>query len=170
MLRPGSSSMASPIVRTERLTRSFGSLMAVAQVDFEVGRGELRSIIGPNGAGKTTFFRLISGEMPPSSGTIWLDGRDITGLPQHQVSRLGVAKSYQITNIFPHLSVLENVRVAAQTYRLSFDFWGRAQALTGVRDKAAAILRQVGLWDKRDLLAAHLSHGEQRHLELGIAL
>ena len=77
--------MASPIVRTERLTRSFGSLMAVAHVNFEVERGELRSIIGPNGAGKTTFFRLISGEMPPSSGRIWFDGREITGLPQHRV-------------------------------------------------------------------------------------
>ena len=170
MLRPGSPAMASPIVRTERLTRNFGSLMAVAQVDFEVERGELRSIIGPNGAGKTTFFRLISGEMAPSAGRIWFDGREITGLPQHRVSRLGVAKSYQITNIFPHLSVLENVRVAAQTYRLSFDFWGRAVALDGVRDKAGAILEQVGLWDKRALMAAHLSHGEQRHLELGIAL
>ena len=170
MLRPGFPSMASPIVRTERLTRSFGSLMAVAQVDFAVERGELRSIIGPNGAGKTTFFRLISGEMAPSAGRIWFDGREITGLAQHRVSRLGVAKSYQITNIFPHLSVLENVRVAAQTYRLSFNFWGRAVALGGIRDKAGAILKQVGLWDKRALLAAHLSHGEQRHLELGIAL
>src|SRR5215831_16367443 len=170
MLRPGSSSMASPIVRTERLTRSFGSLLAVAQVDFEVERGELRSIIGPNGAGKTTFFRLISGEMPPSSGRIWFDGREITGLPQHRVSRLGVAKSYQITNVFPHLTVLENVRVAAQTYRLAFNFWGRATALTAIRDKAGRLLQEVGLWDKRDLLAAHLSHGEKRHLELGIAL
>src|SRR5215831_3210750 len=157
MLRPGSSSMASPIVRTERLTRSFGSLLAVAQVDFEVERGELRSIIGPNGAGKTTFFRLISGEMPPSSGRIWFDGREITGLPQHRVSRLGVAKSYQITNVFPHLSVLENVRVAAQTYRLAFNFWGRATALTAIREKAGRILQEVGLWEKR-------------HLELGIAL
>jgi branched-chain amino acid transport system ATP-binding protein len=162
--------MASPIVRTERLTRSFGSLMAVAHVNFEVERGELRSIIGPNGAGKTTFFRLISGEMPPSSGRIWFDGREITGLPQHRVSRLGVSKSYQITNVFPHLSVLENIRVAAQTYRLSFNFWGRAAALTAIRDKAGVILKEVGLWDKRELLAAHLSHGEKRHLELGIAL
>ena len=137
--------MASPIVRTERLTRSFGSLMAVARVDFSVERGELRSIIGPNGAGKTTFFRLISGEMEPTAGRIFFDGNEITGLPQHRVSRLGVAKSYQITNIFPHLAVLENVRVAAQTYRLSFDFWGRAESLTGVRDKAGAILKQVGL-------------------------
>jgi len=162
--------MASPIVRTERLTRSFGSLMAVAHVNFEVERGELRSIIGPNGAGKTTFFRLISGEMPPSSGRIWFDGREITGLPQHRVSRLGVSKSYQITNVFPHLTVLENIRVAAQTYRLSFNFWGRAAALTAIRDKAGVILKEVGLWDKRALLAAYLSHGEKRHLELGIAL
>jgi branched-chain amino acid transport system ATP-binding protein len=162
--------MASPIVRTERLTRSFGSLMAVAHVNFEVERGELRSIIGPNGAGKTTFFRLISGEMPPSSGRIWFDGREITGLPQHRVSRLGVSKSYQITNVFPHLTVLENIRVAAQTYRLSFNFWGRAAALTAIRDKAGIILKEVGLWDKRELLAAYLSHGEKRHLELGIAL
>jgi branched-chain amino acid transport system ATP-binding protein len=162
--------MASPIVRTERLTRSFGSLMAVAKVDFEVERGELRSIIGPNGAGKTTFFRLISGEMAPTAGRIWFDGLEITGMPQHRVSRLGVSKSYQITNVFPHLTVLENVRVAAQTYRLSFNFWGRAARLTGIRDKAGAILKEVGLWDKRELLAAHLSHGEKRHLELGIAL
>jgi branched-chain amino acid transport system ATP-binding protein len=162
--------MASPIVRTERLTRNFGSLMAVAAVDFSVERGELRSIIGPNGAGKTTFFRLISGEMEPTAGRIFFDGHEITGLPQHRVSRLGVAKSYQITNIFPHLSVLENVRVAAQTYHLSYNFWGSAAALDVIRDKAGAILKQVGLWEKRALLAAHLSHGEQRHLELGIAL
>src|SRR5213080_1322623 len=158
------------LLRTERLTRSFGSLLAVDRVDLTVRRGELRSIIGPNGAGKTTFFRLVSGEMAPSSGRVWFNGSEITGLSQHRVSRLGVAKSYQITNIFPHLSVLENVRVAAQTYRLSFNFWGRAVSLVGIRDKAGAILKQVGLWDKRGVLAAHLSHGEQRHLELGIAL
>src|SRR5712692_4281804 len=162
--------MASPIVRTERLTRSFGSLMAVAQVDFEVERGELRSIIGPNGAGKTTFFRLISGEMAPSAGRIWFDGREITGLPQHRVSRLGVAKSYQITNIFPHLSVLENVRVAAQTYARSFNFWARADHLSVARERARAVLDVVGLGDKTERVAAFLSHGEKRHLEMAIAL
>src|SRR5213080_4044130 len=158
------------LLETRELTRAFGSLIAVKQVSIAVRPGELRSIIGPNGAGKTTFFRLISGEMAPTSGRVWFNGSDITGLPQHRVSRLGIAKSYQITNIFPHLSVLENVRVAAQTYRLSFNFWGRAVSLVGIRDKAGAILKQVGLWDKRGVLAAHLSHGEQRHLELGIAL
>ena len=163
--------MSGPVLlETEDLTRAYGSLLAVNRASVAIFKGELRSIIGPNGAGKTTFFRLISGEMAPSSGRIWFDGREITGLPQHRVSRLGVSKSYQITNVFPHLTVLENIRVAAQTYRLSFNFWGRAAALTSIRDKAGVILKEVGLWDKRDLLAAYLSHGEKRHLELGIAL
>src|SRR5881397_1173644 len=158
------------LLRTEQLTRAFGSLLAVDRVNVSVRRGELRSIIGPNGAGKTTFFRLISGEMTPSSGRIWFDGRDITGLPQHAVARLGVAKSYQITNVFPHLSVLENVRVAVQGHARSFNFWSRADRLTDVRDRAVAILESIELDGKLDRLAAHLSHGEKRHLELAIAL
>ncbi len=163
--------MSDPVLlRTNALTRSFGSLVAVDHVTMEVRRGELRSIIGPNGAGKTTFFRLISGETAPSSGTIWFDGRDITGLPQHAVVRLGVAKSYQITNVFPHLTVLENVRVAAQGHGHSFDFWSRAADLTAIRERAAKILDAVGLARKAELAAAALSHGEKRHLEIGIAL
>ncbi len=158
------------LLRTERLTRAYGSLLAVSDVDVSVRRGELRSIIGPNGAGKTTFFRLISGETVPTSGRIWFNGADITGMPQHATARLGIAKSYQITNIFPHLSVLENVRVAVQGYARSFNFWSRADRLTEVRERAEAILKSVGLGAKTDLLAAHLSHGEKRHLELGIAL
>src|SRR5919204_3347359 len=97
------------LLETEQLTRAFGSLVAVDGVSVVVRRGELRSIIGPNGAGKTTLFRLISGEMPPTAGRIRFAGRDIAGLPQHAVARLGIAKSYQITNVFPHLTVLENV-------------------------------------------------------------
>src|SRR6266498_5678378 len=128
------------LLRTEALTRSFGSLMAVNRVDFTVYAGELRSIIGPNGAGKTTLFRLISGEMKPSAGRIWFRDKEITGKPQHAVVRLGIAKSYQITNIFPHLSVLENVRVAVQGYGRSFNFWARADALSDCRDRALVIL------------------------------
>ena len=127
------------LLRTEQLTRAFGSLVAVNRVDVTVRRGELRSIIGPNGAGKTTLFRLVSGEMAPSSGRVWFKGADITGLPQHRVSRLGIAKSYQITNIFPHLSVLENVRVAVQGYARSFNFWARADGLSDCRERALAI-------------------------------
>jgi branched-chain amino acid transport system ATP-binding protein len=139
-------------------------------VSLAVQEGELRSIIGPNGAGKTTFFRLISGEMRPTGGRITFRGADITGLPQHAVARLGIAKSYQITNIFPHLPVLENVRVVAQGPAYAFNFWARARDLGRARDRALAILGSVGLARKADLLAAHLSHGEKRHLELAIAL
>ena len=158
------------LLRTEGLTRSFGTLLAVDGVAMSVHRGELRSVIGPNGAGKTTFFRLISGEMAPTAGRIWFDGRDITGMPQHAVARLGIAKSYQITNVFPHLTVLENVRVAVQGPARAFDFWSRAERLDGVRDRARTLLATVGLAEKAELLAAHLSHGEKRHLEIGIAL
>ena len=158
------------LLQTDRLTRSFGSLTAVNSVSLTVRRGELRSIIGPNGAGKTTFFRLVSGEMEPSSGRVVFKDADITGLPQHRVVRLGIAKSYQITNIFPHLSVIENVRVAVQGYARSFNFWSRADGLGGVRARADEILASVGLTRQADRLAAHLSHGEKRHLEIGIAL
>ncbi len=167
---PGTPMTDGVLLRTEGVTRAFGSLLAVDRVDITVRRGELRSIIGPNGAGKTTLFRLIAGEVRPTAGRIWFDGRDITGLPQHRVARLGIAKSYQITNIFPRLTVLENVRVAAQGPGRAFDFWSRADRLTGLRQHARALLERVGLAAKADHLAAHLSHGEQRHLELAVAL
>ena len=158
------------LLETERLTRSFGSLVAVNGVSLVIRRGELRSIIGPNGAGKTTLFRLISGEMAPSSGRVKFRDADITGLPQHRVCRLGIAKSYQITNIFPHLTVLENVRVAVQGYARSFNFWSRADRIAGCRERAVEILETVGLARRTERLAAHLSHGENRHLEIGITL
>jgi branched-chain amino acid transport system ATP-binding protein len=158
------------VLRTERLSRSFGSLQAVLDVDVVVEAGELRSIIGPNGAGKTTFFRLIAGELAPSRGRIRFKGREIAGLPQHAVSRLGIVKSYQITSIFPHLTVFENVRVAAQSRRTAYNFWQTAAALGEVRDRAEHVLGAVGLTPKAWQLAAHLSHGEKRHLEIGIAL
>jgi branched-chain amino acid transport system ATP-binding protein len=158
------------LLRTENLTRAFDSLRAVDRVSLTITQGELRSIIGPNGAGKSTFFRLIAGELAPTSGRIWFNGADITGLRQHRVARLGIAKSYQITNVFPRLTVLENVRVAVQGYRHSFNFWSRAGELTQTRDRALAILGSVHLDGKADRLAAHLSHGEKRHLEIAIAL
>jgi branched-chain amino acid transport system ATP-binding protein len=161
---------APALLETEDLTRAYGSLLAVNRASVTVRRGELRSIIGPNGAGKTTFFRLISGEVRPSAGRIRFDGRDITALPQHDICRLGIAKSYQITNIFPHLSVLENVRVAAQGWGRAFNFWSRTDRLRDARERAEALLDSIGLGRKLDHLAAYLSHGEKRHLELGIAL
>jgi branched-chain amino acid transport system ATP-binding protein len=158
------------LLRTTRLSRSFGSLQAVLDVDFAVEAGELRSIIGPNGAGKSTFFRLIAGELPPSAGRIRFKGQDITGLPQHAVSRLGVVKSYQITSVFPHLTVFENIRVAAQSRTTAYNFWQRASALRAVRERAERALVSVGLAAKASHRAAHLSHGEKRNLEIGIAL
>jgi branched-chain amino acid transport system ATP-binding protein len=161
---------AVPLLRTEKLVRAYGSLLAVNGVDFSVREGELRSIIGPNGAGKTTFFRLISGEVPPTSGRIWFKDREVTGMRQHAIARLGVAKSYQITSVFPHLTVFENVRVAAQGSAQALDFWRRADSLAEARARADEVLTTVGLSPKSHLLAAQLSHGEQRHLELAIAL
>src|SRR5438132_10191641 len=170
MAPPSLALVSDVLLRTERLTRAYGSLLAVNGVDFAVHEGELRSIIGPNGAGKTTFFRLISGEVMPTSGRIWFRDREVTGMPQHEVAQLGVAKSYQITSIFPHLTVLENVRVAAQGASRAYDFWRRAETLVDARARAEEMLATVGLAPKAHLLATHLSHGEQRHLELAIAL
>ncbi len=161
---------APALLETRGLTRAFGRLLAVNRVDLTVHEGELRSIIGHNGAGKTTFFRLIAGELPPSSGRILFRGRDITGLPRHGVARLGIAKSFQITNVFPRLTVLENVRVAVQGPARAFDFWSRAGRLAEPRERAWELLRTVGLARQAERLAAHLSHGEKRHLELAIAL
>jgi branched-chain amino acid transport system ATP-binding protein len=158
------------LLRTEKLTRHFGTLMAVRQVDLAVHAGELRAIIGPNGAGKSTLFKLIAGEVRPSAGKIFLDGRDITGLPQFAASQLGIAKSFQITTIFPGLSVFENVRIAVQCRRSVLNCWMRADRLPGVRERTREILAAVALEDKAYELAAHLGHGLQRHLELGIAL
>jgi len=159
-----------PLLRTEDLSRSFGRLAATASVNFSVERGELRSIIGPNGAGKTTFFRLIAGELPPSAGRIFFKERDITGWPQHRICRLGIVKSYQITSIFPHLTVRENVRVAAQAARSAFNFWAKVDSLTDITERAERVLAAVRLSRRGAHQAGHLSHGEKRHLEIGIAL
>jgi branched-chain amino acid transport system ATP-binding protein len=139
-------------------------------VDLEVEEGELRAVIGPNGAGKSTFFTLISGETTPTSGRILLRDRDITGLPQAAVSQLGIAKSYQITTIFPGLSVFENVRVAAQCRRAILNCWSRADRVPGVVERTREILHAVGLEDKAGARAGDIGHGLQRHLEIGIAL
>lgn len=157
------------ILRTEKLTKNFGGLAAVSQVDFVLEERRLQSIIGPNGAGKSTFFKMISGELSPSGGKIWFKGEDITGLPQHIISHKGIATSYQITNIFPRLSTFENVRIAVQSRKTSFNFWTRADMHRDINEKTLQILETVKLLEKKDFLAANLSHGDQRHLEIGIA-
>ena len=159
-----------PILRTELLTVRFGGLAALNCINFEVGRDEIRAIIGPNGAGKSTFFNCLTGSLRPSSGRILFKGEDITGLSADRVSRKGVARSYQITNILPNATTLENVRIAAQSRRHGWSMLTHHSAYGDIIAKAEAVLESVGLRYKADELAANLSHGEQRNLEIGIAL
>jgi branched-chain amino acid transport system permease protein len=159
-----------PLLESRGLTMRFGGLTAVDGVDFQVRRGELRAVIGPNGAGKTTFFNMLTGVLPPTAGRILFKGQDITALPPHAVSRLGMARSYQVTNIFADLTVLENLRIAVQSRVTTFSLWRNADALREVTERAERMLALLGLGAKRDFPAGALSHGEQRYLEIGIAL
>jgi branched-chain amino acid transport system ATP-binding protein len=163
-------SQPSPILRTDGLTVRFGGLTALRDVSLAIRPGEIRAIIGPNGAGKSTLFNCLTGVLRPTSGRILFAGQDITGLPADQVSQRGIARSYQITNILPGATVLENVRIAVQSRLGGFRLFRHHQAYPDVRAKAREVLAAVGLADKEDELAAYLSHGEQRHLEIGIAL
>jgi branched-chain amino acid transport system ATP-binding protein len=155
---------------TELLTVRFGGLAALTQVNFEVQRDEVRAIIGPNGAGKSTFFNCLTGVIRPSSGRIVFNDAEITGLPPNLISQRGIARSYQITNILPNATTLENVRIAAQSRRHAWNMLAHHSAFTDINEKAEAALESVGLLAKADELAANLSHGEQRNLEIGIAL
>jgi branched-chain amino acid transport system ATP-binding protein len=148
----------------------FGGLTALNQVSFAVAPGEVRAIIGPNGAGKSTLFNCLTGVLRPTSGRIVLDGADVTGLAPHALSHKGIARSYQITNILPGATVLENVRIAAQSRRHGWNLWRHHLAYRDLVDRARSVLASVGLAEKEDELAANLSHGEQRNLEIGIAL
>ena len=166
----GRAAAAVPVLRTENLTIRFGGLTALNGVNFEVGRDEIRAIIGPNGAGKSTFFNCLTGVLRPTSGRILFNGEDITGLTPDRISRKGIARSYQITNILPNATTLENVRIAAQSRRHGWNMLTHHSDFRDIIEKAEAVLKSVGLIDKADELAANLSHGEQRNLEIGIAL
>ncbi len=155
---------------TEKVCKYFEGLKAVDQVDFNLKPGQLKSIIGPNGAGKTTLFNLIAGVYNPTRGKVFFKGKDITRLSLNQISQLGITKTYQITHIFPSLTVFENVRIAAQSRHTSFNFWTSTHALREVNQRALEILEQIELVEKRNWLASTLSHGERRYLEIGIAL
>ena len=159
-----------PLLRTDDLTIRFGGLTALNSINFAVHRGEVRGVIGPNGAGKSTFFNCLTGVLRPSSGHILFDGEDITGLSPDRISRKGIARSYQITNILPNASVLENVRIAVQSRHHSWSLLTHYRSYRDIIENAETILDSVGLLAKRDEPAANLSHGEQRNLEIGIAL
>jgi branched-chain amino acid transport system ATP-binding protein len=158
------------VLRTEGLTIRFGGLVALKNINFELRKGEIRAIIGPNGAGKSTFFNCVTGVLRPTSGRILLNGADITGLPPNLISRAGIARSYQITNILPNATTLENVRIAAQSRRHSWSMLRNYRSFGDIIEKAERVLASVGLAAKADELASNLSHGEQRNLEIGIAL
>jgi branched-chain amino acid transport system ATP-binding protein len=148
----------------------FGGLAAVNNVSLSVPRGEIRAIIGPNGAGKSTFFNCLTGVLRPTGGRVLLDGEDVAGLPPNRISRKGIARSYQITNILPGATVLENVRIAAQSRQHGWSLLSHHRAFGDLIDRARSVLEAVALRDKEEELAANLSHGEQRNLEIGIAL
>ena len=152
------------------MTIRFGGLTALSNVNIEVARGEVRAIIGPNGAGKSTFFNCLTGVLRPSAGSIVFNGDDVTGFTSDVISKKGMARSYQITNILPNASALENVRIAAQSRRHGWNLLRDHKSFPDINEKAEVALDSVGLLNKADELAANLSHGEQRNLEIGIAL
>jgi branched-chain amino acid transport system ATP-binding protein len=159
------------ILEAQHLRKQFGGLVAVADVSLRVQKGSLHSIIGPNGAGKTTLFNLLSGLMKPTSGRVILRGQDITGAPPYRMAHLGLGRSYQITNIFPNLTVLENVRLAAQAMgQDNWKLWKSADAFKQYNERARQVIERVGLQDKINALATTLPHGDKRKLELEILL
>ena len=158
------------ILEVDGVGKHFGALAALSRVSLSVGPGQVFSVIGPNGAGKSTLFNVIAGLHRPTAGRVRFAGEDITGLPPEEVNRRGLAKTFQITNVFPEISVLDNVRVAAQSRapesgRLR-SLWRRAD----VDDASRSLLEAFGLARRADELAENLSHGEQRYLEICLAL
>jgi len=160
------------LLETRDLSKSFGALTAVNAVNLRVEAGTLHSIIGPNGAGKTTLFNLLTGQFPPSAGRITFDGRDITGTRAHRIAHLGLARSFQRTNVFPAFTLLDNVWVAAFACSPTWRglLWKRTDRYADVTAQARQALTAVGLIDKQNQPAREISHGEQRQLELAIAL
>lgn len=159
------------VLETKELTKKFGELTVVNNVSLGIEQGVCKGLIGPNGAGKTTFFNLISGALKPTSGKIFFKEKDITGMPPHKISRLGISRSYQITNTFTRLSVLENVRLAVQSRgNKNYNFYSNTDGLTEYRNRTLEILETVGLKQKAYYLADFIPHGDQRKLEIAIAL
>ncbi len=160
-----------PVLETRAITKHFGALMAVNGVSLCVSHGGITSIIGPNGAGKTTFFNLLAGFLVPDKGRILYRGKEITGLAPYEISQMGVGRSFQITSIFPNLSVYENIRVACQSRSKSrYNFFMSCEKLPGVEFASRQILSQMGLDHWADSPAKNLPYGLQRCLDIGISL
>ncbi|MCB1395642.1 MAG: ABC transporter ATP-binding protein [Rhodobacter sp.] len=158
-------------LEARNLSKSFGGFHAVKTVNLKVRRGSIHALIGPNGAGKTTCFNLLTKTLTPTEGQVLLDGQDITGLRSAQVARMGLVRSFQISATFPHLTCLENVRVALQSnHGTAFKFWRSLRAVEGLNARARALLEQVGLAGREDTLATELSYGKKRALEIATTL
>jgi len=163
--------VADALLQIDGLTKRFGGVVASDNITLDVPRGELHAIIGPNGAGKTTLIGQLTGELTPDAGSIRFDGADITALPVHRRSQLGLARSFQITSLFLDFTALDNVALAVQAHAgHSFRFWRNARSEPELREPARAALARVGLEARADALVANLSHGEHRQLEIAMAL
>ena len=163
--------MSTLLLQVDRLSKRFGGIVASDDLSLGVTVGELHAVIGPNGAGKTTLIAQLTGQLTPDSGRIHFAGQDITALPMHRRSTLGLARSFQITSLFLDLSVLDNVALAVQAHAgHSFRFWRDARAEPELREPARAALKRVGLSARENRPASALSHGEHRQLELAMAL
>jgi len=159
------------ILEAVNLSKQFGALLAVDSVSLQVRQNSFHAIIGPNGAGKTTFFNLLSGNLEPTSGKVLFKGRNITYQPVHRSIHLGIGRSFQITNIFPNLTVFENIRLAAQAMgHDNFKFWQSAAAFRAYQARAWEVIEKVGLKNRAQTPAKTLPHGDQRKLELGMIL
>ncbi|MBI3516837.1 MAG: ABC transporter ATP-binding protein [Proteobacteria bacterium] len=163
--------MAEALLEIAGLVKRFGGLLATDNLHLAVRAGEIHAVIGPNGAGKTTLVAQLQGELKPDAGTIRFAGADVTRLKPHQRAVRGIARSFQITSIFPDMSALDNVALAVQAHAgHSFGMWRSAATEAALRTPALAALEQVGLAERGHSVAAHLAHGEQRQLELAMAL
>ncbi len=163
--------MNTPALELRQLKKRFGQTEIIRGIDLQVKQGERLALIGPNGAGKSTLFNLISGRFAPTSGQVLLNGTDITGMPPYRINRLGLSRSFQITNIFHRLSVFENLRCAvlwSLGYRYSF--WHRLNALRDARERAEEVMEAIGLGWRRNTSAGSLTYAEQRALEIGITI
>ncbi len=168
---PEAAEMVEALLEIDGLTKRFGGVVASDAISLALAAGELHAIIGPNGAGKTTLIGQLAGEIAPDAGYIRFDTRDITALPVYRRSQLGLARSFQITSLFPEFTALDNVALAVQAHDgHSFRFWRDARREIELRDPARAALQRVGLAGRADMLVADLSHGERRQLEIAMAL
>ncbi|HUR90807.1 MAG TPA: ABC transporter ATP-binding protein [Ramlibacter sp.] len=163
--------MSDPLLVASHLTKRFGGLAAVNDVSLELHQGRIHAVIGPNGAGKSTLTNLLSGDLPPTSGAVTLGGRDVTGWSPEKISRVGLGRSYQKTNIFLPFTVWENVRLAAQSREPHFARWlDLAGNFKSVNENAGRAIELAGLAERRTAIAGTISHGEQRQLEIAMTL